>query len=113
MLLAIEFPDAAGDAATGKRTLVVRLGPARAARLYVAVTAAAYLWLPVGAVLGLPWQLAVAAAVPAPVALWRIARIADHRDPAAYERLTFFAVFLLVATAACELLAAVLLAQGH
>ena len=31
MLLAIEFPDATGDAATGKRTLVVRLG-ARARR---------------------------------------------------------------------------------
>ncbi|MBC7976623.1 MAG: prenyltransferase, partial [Myxococcales bacterium] len=43
MLLAIEFPDAAGDAATGKRTLVVELGAARAAKLYVAITALAYL----------------------------------------------------------------------
>ncbi len=38
MLLAIEFPDAAGDAVTGKRTLVVRLGAAVAARIYAVVT---------------------------------------------------------------------------
>ena len=41
MLLAIEFPDAAGDAAVGKRTLVVRLGAMPAARLYAATTLAA------------------------------------------------------------------------
>ena len=98
MLLAIEFPDAAGDAATGKRTLVVRLGATRAAWLYVAITAAAYGWLPVAYTLGVPSRVVAAAAIPAPFALWRIVRIADHRDPMAYERLTFFAVFLLVAT---------------
>jgi hypothetical protein len=41
--------------------------------------------------------------IPAPIALWRIARIRDHADPSAFERLTFFAVFLLVATSACAL----------
>lgn len=107
MLLAIEFPDAAGDAATGKRTLVVRLGAPRAAQLYVAITAAAYLWLPVAVwALEFPARIAIAAALPAPIAGWRIARIAtEHRDPAAYERLTFFAVFLLVATSAGMLVA--------
>ena len=106
MLLAIELPDAAGDAATNKRTLVVRLGAARAIQLYIAATALAYLWLPVGIALGLPARVALAAALPVPVALWRIARIAaDHRDPSAFGRLTFFAVFLLVATAAAELVA--------
>lgn len=34
MLVAIEFPDAVGDRQAGKRTLVVRFGPAVAARLY-------------------------------------------------------------------------------
>lgn len=106
MLLAIEFPDAAGDAATGKRTLVVRLGAARAARLYSAVTALAYLWLPVAVVLGLPARIAGCAALLAPLAAWRIARIADHRNPAAYERLTLFAVALLVATSLAELVGA-------
>ena len=103
MLLAIEFPDAASDRATGKHTLVVRLGAAHAARLYVALTLAAYLWLPVGVLLGLPVHVAVAAALPAPVALWRVIRIADHRDPAAFERLTLFAVVLLVMTSAAAL----------
>jgi 1,4-dihydroxy-2-naphthoate octaprenyltransferase len=112
MLLAIEFPDAAGDAATGKRTLVVRLGTARAAKLYAAATTLAYLWLPVAVGLGLPARVALCAALPAPVAAWRIARIGEHRDPAAYERLTFFAVFLLVATSLAELVAFATLWRG-
>jgi 1,4-dihydroxy-2-naphthoate octaprenyltransferase len=113
MLLAIEFPDAAGDAATGKRTLVVRLGAANAAKLYVAITVAAYLWLPIAYWLGLPSRVAAAAAIPAPIALWRILRVAvDHRDPLAYERLTFFAVFLLVATSAAMLVAFVTLSMN-
>jgi 1,4-dihydroxy-2-naphthoate octaprenyltransferase len=112
MLLAIEFPDAAGDAATGKRTLVVRLGAARAAKLYVAVTALAYLWLPVAVGLGLPARVAWCAGLAAPVAAWRIARVAEHRDPAAYERLTSSAVLLLVATSLAELVAFITLQHG-
>ena len=112
MLLAIEFPDAAGDAATGKRTLVVRLGAPGAARLYAAVTALAYLWLPVAVALGLPARIAWCAALPAPIAAWRIARSSDHRDPAAYERLTLFAVMLLVVTSLAEVVAAVTLWLG-
>jgi 1,4-dihydroxy-2-naphthoate octaprenyltransferase len=109
MLLAIEFPDAAGDAATGKRTLVVRLGAVRAARLYAAVTALAYVWLPVAVGLGLPARVAWCAALPAPIAAWRIVRIAEHRDPAAHERLTLCAVVLLVATSLAEVVALVTL----
>jgi 1,4-dihydroxy-2-naphthoate polyprenyltransferase len=103
MLLAIEFPDAASDAATGKRTLVVRLGPVRAARLYALVTAAAYLWLPVAVALGLPSRVALAAGIWAPVAAWRVIRLEDHADPTRHERLGFCAVLLLVATTASEL----------
>jgi 1,4-dihydroxy-2-naphthoate polyprenyltransferase len=106
MLVAIEFPDAAGDAATGKRTLVVRLGAARAAGLYAATTALAYGWLPIAVGLGLPGRVAMCAALPAPIAAWRIVRVAwtgEHRDPAAYERLTLFAVGLLVMTSLAEL----------
>jgi 1,4-dihydroxy-2-naphthoate octaprenyltransferase len=108
MLLAIEFPDAAGDAATGKRTLVVRLGAPAAAKLWIAVTLAAFAWLPIAYVIGLPAKIALVGALPAPFALYRIARVADHRDPAAFERLTFGAVALLVATSACELAATLL-----
>ena len=53
----------------------------------------------------LPARAAIAGAVAAPLALWRIVRLADHADRAAFERLTFFAVFLLVATTACQLAA--------
>jgi 1,4-dihydroxy-2-naphthoate octaprenyltransferase len=105
LLLAIEFPDAAGDAATGKRTLVVRLGAARSARLHAALTAAAFAWLPLAWALGLPARVALLAAVPAPLAVWRIARVADHRDPAAFERLAGSAVALLGLTSLGELIA--------
>lgn len=101
MLLAIEFPDAAGDAAAGKRTLVVQLGARTAAQLYAAVTAAAFVWPLVGTVaFGLPARVALGLAVPAPIAIWRIGRLAEHADPTAYERLTFFAVLLVGATSA-------------
>src|SRR4051812_43557523 len=52
MLLAIDFPDAAGDAFVGKRTLVVRLGGDRAARLLVLMLLAAYAGLPLLLLLG-------------------------------------------------------------
>jgi 1,4-dihydroxy-2-naphthoate polyprenyltransferase len=107
MLIAIELPDAAGDAAVGKRTLVVRLGDRRAARLYATTVAAAYLMLPLLAWGGLPTQVALAAALPAPVALWRIRRICagDFRQPRRWESIAFWAVALLVATAMAELAA--------
>lgn len=105
MLLAIEFPDAAGDEATGKRTLVVRLGSQRAAQLYVLVITAAFLALPVAYLGGLPMRVVLAATVPAPLAIWRISRIGEHADPGAYERLTLFGVFLLVGTSIAELVA--------
>jgi 1,4-dihydroxy-2-naphthoate polyprenyltransferase len=109
MLLAIEFPDAAGDAATGKRTLVVRLGATAAAKLYAACTIAAYAWLPVAWRLGVPAIAVVLAAAPIPVAVWRIAKLGDVHDAARYERLTFFAVAQVVA-AAGTMLAGVVIA---
>ena len=54
MLLLIEFPDATGDAAVGKRTLVVRLGGAGAARLYAGVLLTGYLIVPALILAGLP-----------------------------------------------------------
>jgi len=107
MLLAIEFPDAAGDAATNKRTLVVRLGAPAAAKLWIAVTLLAFAWLPIAYALGLPGRIALGGALPAPFAIYRVMRGSDHREPSAFERLTFGAVALLVATSACELAATV------
>lgn len=103
MLLAIEFPDAAGDAMTGKRTLVVRLGAKPAAWLYVAITLVAFVWPAIAYACGLPGYVAALMAVPAPIAIWRVVRIAEHAERAAFERLTFWAVFLLVSTSALAL----------
>lgn len=107
MLLAIGFPDAAGDARVGKRTLVVRLGPARAARLYAAVTVAAYLWLLPAVAVGLPLLVGLAAAAPAPVAVWRAHRMlrGDGRRPELHGSLAFWAVALLIVTSGAELAA--------
>jgi 1,4-dihydroxy-2-naphthoate octaprenyltransferase len=107
MLLAIEFPDRAGDARTGKRTLVVRLGGWRGARLYAVVTTLAFAGLPALVVGGLPAVVAVAAALPAPLAWWRVQRAlhGDWRRAHRWESLTFWAVALLVLTTVAELAA--------
>jgi len=101
LLLALEFPDAAGDRAVGKRTCVVRLGLERATRLYVGTVAAAYVSLPALVAAGLPHEIALAAAGPAPVALWRLTRTyaGDCQRPERWESLTFWAVMLLAGTA--------------
>jgi 1,4-dihydroxy-2-naphthoate octaprenyltransferase len=108
MLLAIEFPDAAGDAATGKRTLVVRLGGPWAARLYVLVVSAAYLTLPLLVSWGLPPRIAIAAATTSPLAAWQVTRVAGGawRERDRWESVAFWSVALLVATAGVELVAA-------
>jgi 1,4-dihydroxy-2-naphthoate octaprenyltransferase len=108
MLLAIEFPDAAGDAATNKRTLVVRLGGAWAARLYVALIAAAYLTLPLWVSYGLPPRIAIAVSTTAPIAAWQVTRVAGGawRERDRWNSVAFWSVALLIATAASQLLAA-------
>jgi 1,4-dihydroxy-2-naphthoate octaprenyltransferase len=108
MLLAIEFPDAAGDAATGKRTLVVRLGGAWAARLYVAIISAAYLTLPLWVSYGLPPRIAIAVSTTSPIAAWQVIRVAGGawREPDRWESIAFWSVALLVTTAVAQLLAA-------
>lgn len=45
ILLVNEFPDRRADAAVGKRTVVVRLGPGRSAVLYALLAAAAHAWV--------------------------------------------------------------------
>jgi 1,4-dihydroxy-2-naphthoate octaprenyltransferase len=105
MLLAIEFPDAAGDAATGKRTLVVRFGGDWSARLYQIALVAAYALLMLAVAAGLPPLAALCALAPSPIAAWQFARIqrGAYRDPASWESLAFWSVALLISTAAGEL----------
>jgi 1,4-dihydroxy-2-naphthoate octaprenyltransferase len=71
-----EFPDARADEKAGKRTLVVRLGRPRAARVFLLLVLHTYVavaWLPV---LGLPYSIWLGA-LGAPAA-WAAARRLDH-----------------------------------
>lgn len=107
MLLAIGFPDEAGDRAVGKRTLVVRLGAARAARLWLAALLAAYALLPVLIFVGMPFQVGIAVALGLPFALWQGWRVwqGAWATPARWNSLVLWSVVLLVGTAAAELAA--------
>ena len=109
MLLAIEFPDAASDAATGKRTLVVRMGAPAAARLYAVITLGAFGALPFFTGAGLPARVAAAPALLVPIAVWQALRVARgaHGDPARRESVAFWSVALLIASAGAELLATI------
>lgn len=107
MLLAIELPDAAGDAAVGKRTLVVRMGALPAARLYAALTLAAFGALPLWAMAGLPARVAMAPLILAPIAIWQAVRVArgGYGDSARWGSIAFWSVALLIASAGIELAA--------
>jgi 1,4-dihydroxy-2-naphthoate octaprenyltransferase len=112
MLLAVEFPDAVGDAATGKRTLVVRLGARGAAVLYRACLVAIYGAIPVLGLLAMPPLAALAAALMLPIAAWQFHRLGAGAwgDARAWESLAFRAVALVTGTALTELVAFVWLA---
>lgn len=107
MLLAIEFPDMAGDALAGKRTLAVRLGGAAAARLHTIALLIAYAVLPLLILAGLPPLVAGAAGLGAPVAVWQGYRVVrgGWREPDRWNSVAFWAIALLMGTAAAELLA--------
>ncbi|MFM7224794.1 MAG: prenyltransferase [Actinomycetota bacterium] len=61
-----QVPDRAGDAAVGKRTLIVRWRPERVRAAYAAATTAAFLLIAAGPLLGITpwWTLAALATVP-------------------------------------------------
>jgi 1,4-dihydroxy-2-naphthoate octaprenyltransferase len=114
MLLAINFPDAAGDAAVGKRTLVVRRGAAWAAWLYRWVLVAVYGGLPLLVAAGLPGLVALAVCLLLPLAVWQGWRMGGGggAEPAQWGSLGFWSVALLMGTAAAELGAFVVLLAG-
>jgi 1,4-dihydroxy-2-naphthoate octaprenyltransferase len=105
MLLAVEFPDEAGDASVGKRTLVVRYGAQRAAAFYLIALALAYLLLPVWSWLGLPTSVTVALGLPFPFAAWLASRVVrgDYRQPRCWNRLAFGSAALVTISMLLEL----------
>ncbi|HKO51454.1 MAG TPA: prenyltransferase [Polyangiaceae bacterium] len=110
MLLTIELPDAAGDAAQGKRTLVVRHGARWAARAAASSSVLAFGALPLLFLLGLPVRVMVLAVLPAPVAAWQAVRLwrGAFRESQRWESLALCSVALLVTTMLAELSGAVL-----
>lgn len=107
MLVAVNVPDAVGDAAVGKRTLVVLLGVERAAGLFLGALALAYGALPLLGFAGVPWPVALAPLGAAPIALWLALRVARGAwaDREAWEGIAFWSIGLLVASAGLMLLA--------
>jgi 1,4-dihydroxy-2-naphthoate octaprenyltransferase len=107
MLLVINFPDAQGDAAAGKRTLVHLLGSETAVRLYLTLLTLAYLSLPLLVLLGLPLPVALALFSLSPIAIWQGWRMARRAwaNPAQWNGLGFWAIGLLILSATVELLA--------
>jgi 1,4-dihydroxy-2-naphthoate octaprenyltransferase len=75
MLFAINFPDAAGDRSSGKRTLVVLLGTTRAITACRLLLLAWGVALPVLGLtlrrLGSPWWVALGPGLCAPLAVWQ------------------------------------------
>ncbi len=108
MLLTIELPDAASDAELGKRTLVVRRGAAWGAHVGAGIVAASFCALPLFVLFGLPWPIAAAAALLAPLAAWHALRLLGgaFREPERWASLALCSVALLAGTTLAELLGA-------
>lgn len=108
MLLAIEIPDADGDAASGKTTLVVRVGREWASYLMLLILALSYLLLLPVTAAGLPERVSLLVALfTLPLSLWFTSRVRmrDWDDPRWWDWFGFFGVALLVGAAAIELVA--------
>lgn len=112
MLLAVNFPDAEGDATVGKRTLVVLLGARPAAVVYIAAVLAAYVSLPLLVLLGLPLPAALALLAVAPIGAWLVVGVVRGawRDPDRWDGLGFWSIGQLVGGAGMLVLAFVMIA---
>ncbi len=113
MLLVINFPDAAGDIASGKHTLLYFLGPARAVRLYVGALLLAYFSLPVLVWLGLPTLVAGALLLISPMAIWQGWRMwrGAWADAKEWDSLGFWSIGLVMGSSGAEFVAFLLLVQ--
>ncbi|HMI86877.1 MAG TPA: prenyltransferase [Polyangiaceae bacterium] len=105
MILAVEFPDELGDAAVGKRTLVVRMGANRAGLLYALTLMLPYISLLALTKVGMPTAAALAFLALSPLAGYLVFTVArgGHFDSRSWNRIAFLTTALLVASALLEL----------
>lgn len=96
MLIAFSLPDYESDLASGKRTLVVRLGQQRAASLHNALLVASLTLTALGTFFGMPPQVAVSAAITAPLVVLQLALVRRMRtgEPASFSQFTLIAILL-------------------
>jgi 1,4-dihydroxy-2-naphthoate octaprenyltransferase len=115
MLLTIELPDQAGDAAAGKCSLIVRRGAQWGARVCAALVLGSFGILPILFWLGLPWPIVALAALPAPLGVWHGARLlrGEFRVPKRWESLAWCSVILLMGTTFTELVGAFLVLRRY
>jgi len=82
LLLINGFPDAEADASVGKRSLVVRMGPAKAAALYGVLVIGAHAWLVLSVVWLIPPRTALWGLVSLPLSLAALVGLLRHlRQP--------------------------------
>jgi len=111
MLFGINFPDAAGDRASGKRTLVVLLGTARAVAACRLLLLLWVLALPVLGVAfqrgGSPWWIALGPGICVPLAAWQAfslgALVPSTSSRPAYAGIAFRGVAMLFLASAATL----------
>lgn len=98
-MLNVSFPDYEADRVAGKRTLVVILGPERAARLFVLLLLVGYAtpWLTLGWGLPLPVLLAEAATLPMGILSLREIARGGYRRPERFWRNTFLGASAVIA----------------
>jgi 1,4-dihydroxy-2-naphthoate octaprenyltransferase len=101
MLIAFELPDFLSDEASGKRTMLVRLGRRRGLSFHNALIGFAFGLVALGPLLSLPIQVAASVIFTIPLAVWQVItmRRLQRGEPMSFNRLTFGAVALFALTA--------------
>lgn len=108
LILVLDFPDAEGDARTGKRTLVVQLGKGRAMAIAVLAVALTYLTLPLLVAAGLDGILALGVAASLPFGIALVVTLVRGEWRAGQKRtLAWRGVLWFVAVSAFELAAVI------